>query len=213
VQTIPLPQVEGRIDHLAVELQDHRLFVAALGIVDATDGHHLGDIPLAGHPESFQLEQSGPRIFVNVSTANHIAVVHRESRAMITTWPLLGAHNNFPIALDYAYQRLFVGFRKPAKLFVFDTASGHPLASLEGVGDADDVFYDAARRRIYVSCGEGVLSVFAQSDADHYTPIAKIPTAPGARTSLFVPDFHRLYLAVPHRGTQTAEIHVYEAQP
>jgi hypothetical protein len=84
---------------------------------------------------------------------------------------------------------------------------------LESAGDADDVFYDAARQRIYVSGGDGILSVFAQHDADHYTLMAQIPTAAGARTSLFVPEFHRLYLAVPHRGTQTAEIRVYDVHP
>src|SRR5213594_2747751 len=31
VQTIPLPGVEGRIDHMAIDLAGQRLFVAALG--------------------------------------------------------------------------------------------------------------------------------------------------------------------------------------
>jgi hypothetical protein len=185
----------------------------ALGMVAATDGRRLGDIPLAGHPESFQLEPSGPRIFVNVPAANQIAVVHRDTRAVMSTWPTPGARDNFPMALDDAHQRLVVGFRQPAQLIVFDTVSGQPVARVESAGDADDVFYDAARQRIYVSGGDGILSVFAQLDADHYIPVARISTAPGARTSLFVPEFHRLYLAVPHRGTQTAEIRVYDVQP
>ncbi len=301
IQTIPMPEVEGRIDHLAVDLKGERLFVAALGnntlevldliagklirsitglqepqgvlfipefnkifvtngeggtcdifdgdafklinrvksledadnirydaaakyvyigygsgalgILDAANGKHLGDIRLAGHPESFQLEKSGPRIFINVPTANQIAVVDQEKRAVVATWPLKGAQSNFPMALDETNHRLFVGFRKPAKLIVFDTESGKAVANLDSVGDTDDIFYDAMRKRIYVSGGEGFLDVFEQGDADHYRILAKIPTASGARTALFVPELGRLYLAVPHRGSQGAEVRVYEAQP
>ena len=96
---------------------------------------------------------------------------------------------------------------------IFDTESGKKVANLDSAGDADDVFYDGSRGRIYVSGGEGFLSIFQQKDADHYEQTGKIPTAAGARTSLFVPELSRLYLAVPHRGSQGAEVRVYEAQP
>ena len=181
----------------------------ALGLIDATSAKHLGDIPLKGHPEAFQLEQAGPRIFVNIPSAHHIAVVDRNKRAVITTWPLQGAEANFPMALDATNHRLFVGFRKPAILIVIDTESGTEIARVKSVGDADDLFYDAQHRRIYIAGGEGLLSIVAQEDADHYTQVATIPTASGARTALFVPELSRLYLAVPHRGTQGAEIRVY----
>jgi len=138
--------------------------------------------------------------------------VDREKRATITAWSV-GATANYPMALDEMHHRLFVGFRKPAKLVVFDTESGKAVANLDSAGDADDIFYDSSRRRVYVSGGEGFLSIFQQDDPDHYNPIAKIPTAASARTSLFVPELSRLYLAVPHRGTQTAEVRVYEARP
>jgi DNA-binding beta-propeller fold protein YncE len=117
------------------------------------------------------------------------------------------------MAIDETHHRLFVGFRKPAKLVVFDTETGKIIASLDSAGDADDVFYDGSHGRVYVSGGEGFISIFQQIDADHYKPIMKIATASGARTSLFVPELNRLYLAVPHRGSQKAELRVYEAQP
>ena len=301
VQTIPLRSVEGRIDHMAVDLKGERLFVAALGnntmevldlragrhirsitglhepqgigfipelnkifianakggacdvfdglslkviktvkfsddadnirydatahrvyvgygngrlgIIDAATGDQPGEIKLEGHPESFQLEKSGPRIFVNIPTSGKIVVLDREKRASITSWTTTGATANFPMALDETHHRLFVGFRKPATLVVFDTESGKAVARLDSPADADDVFYDNSRRRIYVSGGDGSISVVQQNDADHYKTTTKIPTAPGARTSLFVPELSRFYLAVPHRGAQTAEVRVYEAVP
>lgn len=69
------------------------------------------------------------------------------------------------------------------------------------------------RKRIYFSCREGVIDVIGQHDADHYGRLAELSAAPGARTSLFVPELGRLFLAVPHRGGQKSEIRVFEAQP
>jgi len=80
------------------------------------------------------------------------------------------------------------------------------------VGDTDDLFFDAARKRLYVSGGEGYIDVFQDQDAGRFGRIAHIATAPGARTSLFVPEQSRLYLAVPHRENQNAEIRIYEAR-
>ena len=301
VQTIPLPNVEGRIDHMSVDVKGQRLFIAALGnnsveildlnagkhfksipglhepqgvsfipefnkllvangktgacdildgssfdriksvkfpddadnirydangqrayvgygngglgLIDAKNGNHIGDIRLDAHPESFQLEKFGPRIFVSIPDSKKIAVVNRETRTVITTWATAGALANFPLALDESHHRLFVGFRKPAKLIVLDTDSGKILANLNTVGDADDIFYDSSRQRIYIAGGDGFVGIFQQLDADHYQPLTKIPTAAGARTALLVTELNRLYLAVPHRGSQRAEVRVYSAQP
>lgn len=183
----------------------------ALGIIDAESGKHLGAIKFDGHPESFQLEKSGPRIFVNIPTARDVTVVDREKGAAIRSWPVATARSNYPMALDETHHRLFVGARRPAKLLVFDTESAKLVADVASPGDADDIFYDSSRQRIYISGGEGSIGIIQQQDADHYKPAAKISTASGARTSLFVPELGRLYLAVPHRDSQRAEVRVYEA--
>jgi DNA-binding beta-propeller fold protein YncE len=201
-------------DNVRYDAAAHRVYVGygsgGLGIINAETGDHLGAIKLEGHPESFQLEKSGRRIFVNIPEAQKIAVVDREKGAVTSTWPTAGAAANFPMALDETRHRLFVGFRKPAKLFVVDTESGKIVANLDSPGDADDIFYDEARGQIYISGGDGFISVVQQQDADHYKTVAKISTAPGARTSFWVPELNRLYVAVPHRGAQRAEVRVYE---
>jgi DNA-binding beta-propeller fold protein YncE len=203
-------------DNVRYDLAAKRLFVGfgagALAAVNAAEGKVLGEAKLSGHPESFQLERSGSRAFVNVPTADQIAVVDRTAMKVIATWPVVGAKSNFPMALDEANHRLFVGCRRPAKVLVYDTATGKESGSFEIVGDTDDLFYDAARKRLYVSGGEGYLDVFQEPDAKGFARIAHVATAAGARTSLFVPEQSRLYLAVPHRGTQKAEIRIYEAR-
>lgn len=300
VTSIPLPNVEGRIDHFGMDLAGHRLFMSALGndtvevfdlntnqrlhtitglhepqgvlydpasnrifVANGDDGtcqvfdgtsykllntihfasdadnvrldaaggtvyvgfgeggigaldgsgtKELGNISLAAHPESFQLEKSGPRIFVNVPNAGEIAVLDREKRSLLAQWRLKAYSANFPMALDEANHRLFVVARRPAELLVFDTESGRMVAHFAAVGDSDDVWYDATRKRIYASGGEGFINVFEQTDADHYRAVSKIPTAPGARTSFFSPELGRLYLAVPHRGAQKCELRVFEIE-
>src|SRR5207302_3163430 len=120
-----------------------RLFVGfgsgALAAANAADGKVLGEAKLAGHPESFQLERSGSRVFVNVPTADQIAVVDRAAMRVIATWPIVGAKSNFPMALDEANHRLLVGCRRPAKVLMYDTAPGKASRSLDSVGDADDL--------------------------------------------------------------------------
>jgi len=295
-QTIPLPGVEGRIDHLTVDLNNQRLFVAALEnntvevldikgakrlqtisglhepqgvlyvpgenrlfvanakdgtcrIYDATSfrllqtiaygddadnirfdapakqvyvgygsgalgvldlsGNKLGDIKLDAHPESFQLEKKGARIFVNLPDSRKIAVIDRNKKVVVGQWETGGALANFPMAFDEANHRLFSVCRHPASFAVLNTDSGAVVAKISTVGDSDDVFYDPTRKRIYASGGEGAIAVLQQQDPDHYQEIARIPTVKGARTSLFVPEVGRLFLAVRKQGSEGAAIRVY----
>lgn len=204
-------------DNVRFEEKANRVYVGygggAIGILDAGSYKNLGNIALAGHPESFQLEEHGSRIFVNVPDAGQIAVLDRRKQKAVATWPVTAARSNFPMALDEANHRLFVGCRAPSRLLVYDTHSGKVTASLRIVGDTDDLFYDASRKRLYISGGEGYLDVVAQESPDHYTRLQHIPTAPGARTSFFVPELSRLYVAVPHRGNQATSLFVFATGP
>ncbi|HEX7358988.1 MAG TPA: hypothetical protein VF283_00715 [Bryobacteraceae bacterium] len=187
---------------------------AGVGVLDGTNGRLLATIGLPGHPESFQLEALADRSFVNIPLAGAIIdVVNRSERKVIATWQLGGAGANFPMALDEADQRLFITCRTPAEMLVLDLQSGKIVDRIPCVGDADDMWYDAAGKRIYISGGEGFISAIARDDPDHYRQIAKIKTAPGARTSFFVPKLKRLYLAVPRRAGHVAELWIYEVEP
>jgi DNA-binding beta-propeller fold protein YncE len=184
----------------------------ALGELDA-DGQKVADIELGSHPESFQLEKDRPRIYVNLPKSKKIAVVDREKRSVLATWGTGLSLANYPMALDELDHRLFVVTRYPARLLVLDIASGKIIQTLPAVGDCDDVFFDAARKRIYAIGGEGAISVFAQQDPDHYSELPRIPTVKGARTGFFAPETNRLFLGVRKQGTATAAIEVFEAKP
>lgn len=184
----------------------------ALRILDAASGETVAEVRLAGHPESFQLERNGARIFVNVPNARQIAVVDRVRREVTGTWPVSDARANFPMALDEESGRLFVGARSPALLLVYDTGSGKRLAKLTIGGDTDDVFFDAARKRLYVVCGAGRVDVIRQEAPDRYVRESSVDTAPHARTGLFVPEQRRLYVGAPAAGGSPARILVYRTE-
>jgi len=299
-QTIPLPGVEGRIDHFASDPSGQRLFVCALGnnslevidlrtgklahtitglgapqgvgyapeanrlfvandkggickiydgesfqpvgdlnfqddadnvrydetrkkiyvgfgsggiaVLNAPDGKQVGSIKLSAHPEAFQLEKNGSRIFANVPNSRHVAVIDRDKGEVVARWKTDLAFANFPMALDEPNHRLFVGCRLPPKLVVLNTDSGDVVAKVNISGDTDDVFYDSKRHRIYVVCGAGKIDVIEQTDPNTYKTYTKIDTARGARTGLFMPEQAKLFVAVPHRASQRAEIRVYDTE-
>jgi len=212
----------GDVDNLRYDAANKRVYVGygdeetgAIGAVDAATNKRIEEeYKLGAHPESFQLETSGPNIYVNLPDLKQIAVINRSTHA-ISRWPLTLEHN-FPMALDEADRRLFVGTHEPARLAVFDTTSGHMIAALPSVQDADDLYYDAARKRIYMAGGEGLIYAFQQKGPDHYQLLVKIPSSLGARTAGYFgkgkKGFDRFYLAVPARADHGAEIWIYTVQ-
>jgi hypothetical protein len=181
----------------------------ALAVIDANTDDKLVDIPLTGHPESFRMEAGSSNLYVNVPDAGQITVADRQKGAVTGTWPMKEAQANFPMFLDEADHRLFVGCRKPAKMLVYDF-SGQLKASVPIARDTDDLFYDVRNKLIYVSCGGGSIEIIRQNDADNYQKAGSITTMPGARTSLFIPELNLFCLAVPHRGEQIAEVLIYK---
>lgn len=205
----------GDADNIRYDARAHRIIVGygdgALGFLDSS-GKKTGEIALDAHPESFQLEKTGTRVFVNVPDRKEIQVADLVKKSLIGKWPVISALKNYPMALDEAHHRLLIGCRAPARMLAIDTESGRQTASVEIVGDTDDIFYDDAHGRVYVIGGQGFVDVFAQKDADRYDRIGHYPTAPGARTGLLVPEWSKLFVAVPRRGEQSAAILVYEAR-
>jgi DNA-binding beta-propeller fold protein YncE len=199
-------------DNLRFDPASNRVVVGygqALAILDPTSLRVVRRVALAGHPEAFQLESAGPLIYVNVPSAGQVAVVDRRSGTVAATWDVAGASRNFPMALDEANHRLFIATRQPARLMAYDTGSGKRVAEISTCGDADDLFFDERRRRLYVVCGEGAVDVVRQHDADHYESAERIATAAGARTGLFVAQLPVLFVAAPSRDGANAEIRIY----
>jgi DNA-binding beta-propeller fold protein YncE len=215
---LPIGEVDLKddADNVRYDKSSKRIYVGFGGggieIISAEEGKSIGSIKLSGHPEAFELEKQGRRVFVNIPTARQVAVIDREQGKVVATWKTDGAFGNFPMALDERNHRLFIGCRLPSKLVVLDTQSGNVVMKIDISGDPDDLFYDSKRHRIYAICGAGKIDIIGQADANTYKVSATIDTAEGARTGLLVPERDILFVAVPHRGSQQAEIRSYKIE-
>jgi YVTN family beta-propeller protein len=200
-------------DNVRFDGKANRVYVGygdgALAVIDPVTWKTVGNIKLPAHPESFQLEPNGERIFVNLPDAKQIAVADRTRQTIAVRWPMEKFQANFPMALDEPNHRLFVGCRQPARLVIFDTQIGNSVADLAISGDTDDLFYDPKPNCIYISCGEGFIDVVAQPVPHKYERVHRIPTRAGARTSFFSADRGEFYLAVPEHGSDSAELRIY----
>ena len=210
------------VDNLRYDSASKRVYVGygddetgAIAVVDATTNQRLPEeFKLGAHPESFQLEKSGPNLYVNLPDLKQIAVIHRNT-GKISRWSL-SLESNFPMALDEPHHRLFVVTHAPARLAVFATDSGHMITALPCAQNADDVFYDAGHQRIYVPGGEGFISVFQRKNSDDYRLLVNVPSAVGARTAGYFgkgrKGFEVFYVAVPARADHAAEVLLYTVQ-
>src|SRR5262249_8802481 len=80
-------------DNVRFDAEAERLYVGygagALAVIDPGKPAKLGEIALLAHPESFQIETKGSRIFVNVPRLGHVAVADRKKGVVIATWPIV----------------------------------------------------------------------------------------------------------------------------
>jgi hypothetical protein len=299
-RVIPLPGVEGRIDHLTADTEGKRIFVAALGngsveVVDVARGERAGtikglkepqgllyrqsnnavyvatggdgmvrvydartlalagsitlgddadnvrydrqsdtvlvgygdgaiaelpldlksklrELKLPAHPESFQVSSDGSHLLVNLPRDQSVALVDMTPWRIHSKWAHLGAQSNFPMSVDRQHGRFFVACRAPAQLLEMHEAAPAVTGRVNTVGDADDLFWDEARNRIYVIGGEGFVDVVEAPQNGGLNSIAHVPTAAGARTGLLVPGWNKLIVAAPHRGTEPARLLVFDIE-
>ncbi len=297
IKTIPLPHVSGRIDHLSIDLKNHRLYISALGynsilvldlktekiihrisglehpqgvmyipklnklfvsmagdgklfIYDATDyqlqktidfgedadnlrydsasgvvyvaygsgglglvnvknNRLIKKIPLDDHPEAFSINRQDSLIYVNIPDARELETISLKTGKVVNKTSFISDFGNFPMAMDSVHHRLFVGYRFPPRLKVFDSQTMKIITTLKIDHDADDIYYDTQKKQLYISCGGGYLEVIRQETPDTYKLQDRIKTAEGARTSLYVPQQKYFYLAVPKSEHNSAEIRIY----
>ena len=195
-------------DSIGYDARRNRLYVVTggkdvdmkecfLAEIDPDTGEHFGDLKFdSNHTEAMAVEQNGDRLYINIADKNYLAVVDKTTRSVVAQWPIREAEQNAPIAIDEAHRRLFVVTRKPGKLIVLNADTGASIASFKAPERTDEVVFDKENGRIYVAGGEGYVGVFQEDDPDHYSELARIPSASGAKTEILVPSLNELILAV-----------------
>jgi DNA-binding beta-propeller fold protein YncE len=214
LHTVKLPDA----DNVRYDARNRRVYVGhedrALTAFDAETYAVKGTVRLPGPPEAFQLDPNRPRLYVNTHDPAAVAEVDTDRMEVVARHPLTKASGNYPMAFDAAGGRVFVGCRKGPTVVVLDTSSGKEVAAVDIPGDVDDLFYDAKRRRLYATCGEGFVAVVRQRDGDRYDLIEKVPTGKLARTGFFDPEAGLLYVVVPAiKDQDRPQLRVYRVQP
>jgi DNA-binding beta-propeller fold protein YncE len=187
-----------------------------LTIIDTKSFKPVGEV--AGLPgnsnEGMVIDQAGKKLYVNLTGTDEVGVVDLSTRQLVARWPLPpDAHVAHAILLDEPNHRLFTATRKPSQFIVFDIETGKVVVALPCVGMNSDMSFDVAHERIYVA-GSETASVFEQRDANHYQHIAEVPTAYRAKSSIFVPELKRLYVADSGKGKPDAKLalQIFEVQ-
>src|SRR5438128_5978571 len=106
-QTVGELNLKDDADNVRYDDATKKIYVGfgsgGIAVVNAPDGKQIGSIKLSAHPEAFELEKQGKRIFINVPNSRDVAVIDRDKGEVIATWKTDLAFGNFTIALDEAY--------------------------------------------------------------------------------------------------------------
>ena len=205
-------QFESDADNIRYDNNKKIVYVGfgtgGIAAIDALTMKLLYKINLPAHPEAFQIDEKTGRMFVNVPGAGQLIVSDLNKKAVITKINLK-QRDNFPMALDTVNRVIFIGTWDPPKLLLFDLKSLKLISEKNISQDADDIYYDKADSLIFVSCGSGYIDIFKQINQKKIILKEKIKTLPGARTSLFVPELNKLFIAARNYNGQNAKIIEY----
>ncbi|PWU02516.1 MAG: hypothetical protein C5B52_05340 [Bacteroidetes bacterium] len=208
--TIPLG---SDADDVRYDSSDKKIFVGygsgGIAIIDAVNHKQIADVKLPGHPESFQIDKSLKRLFVNVPDAKTVAVIDLETNKLIAKWPNTKAEANFPMSLDSDRHIVFIGCRHPAKLIAKDGNTGNEIAVASLTGDSDDLYFDDQSKQIIASGGEGYISIF-NTEGKAINQIANIKSRNGARTSLLISPIRVFVVAARSQSGNEAALLVYK---
>jgi len=196
-----------------------QLEYSVLSDIDTTRGEVLGDLKIStASLEAMAMESSSSKLYIDLTDKNQVAVLDRQKRVLLGTWPVTKGKHNIAIALDETHHRLFVGCRDTERtgvIVVFDTQTGKELQALPIGGWVDYIAFDPATQRIYATCGSrpegtGAVYVYRESEPDRYDLLGIAPTAPRGKTGLLVPELHRFFVPIPHYGDTNAKILVFQ---
>ena len=187
-----------------------------ISIIDTAREEKIGDIRIeAPGLEAMLIDHANDRLYINLPESSRIAVVDLQKKSVIATWPLTMGKDNMAFAFDPEHRLLYVGCRDTdvrGSIVIVDTQTGKELKRLPIGGWVDSMFYDPATSRIYASSGVGEVFTYQRQPDGSYKGLEPVDTAVMAKTGLYSPELHRLFVSVPHLGGTVAKILVFKPQ-
>jgi hypothetical protein len=161
-------------------------------VLDAQTGQSAGEVDLGGDPESAVSDSKGT-VFVNLADKGAIAVVDVQALKVTKTYPIDDCVSPHSLSFDAASQRLFVGCRN-ATLAVVDAVTGTVVAHQMTCAGVDAGGFDPEKKLIFISCGEGVISVIHELTPNYYELADTVKTQLWARTMALDPVTKEIFL-------------------
>lgn len=212
-------QLNSDADDVRYDSIERKIYVGygsgGIAIIDADKYKQLANIKLPAHPEGFEIDKKNHLLYVNLPGSNMTGIVDLNQLKLVNKWTRTTPTGNFPMALDTTGNKLFIGYRHPAKLVVMNTKTGKQLSITDMANDADDLFYDENAKRVYVSCGGGYtrlgyINIFQFQGINTYKQIANIPTRNGSRTSLLIPELKLFIVPEESVFSHDGELMIYK---
>lgn len=152
----------------------------SLSVIDPEKNKVVATIELDGKPEEAVSDGKG-KLFVNLEDKSQIAEVDMKDYKVLSRWPIAPGESATGLALDKKTNRLFAGCDNKM-LIVADATNGKVITSVP-IGDGcDGVVFDPKNDLVFASCGEGIITVIKEKDANHFDVAQTVSTQPSART-------------------------------
>ena len=170
--------------------------------MNAKDGTVVGTVDLGGKPE-FAASDGKGFIYDNIEDKSEIVKLDAKSLKVVSRWPLKACEEPSGLAIDADAHRLF-SVCDNKSMVVTDYDTGKVVASVP-IGEGPDAAgYDADKKLVFSSNGEGTLTVVKQESADKYSVVQILNTQKSARTMALDPKTHKIYLPAAQFGAAPA---------
>ena len=163
----------------------------SMTVIDPANNNIVKTIELDGKPETAVADAD--HIYVNIEDKNEIQVVNSHTYAVEHSWKTGAGKSPSGLAIDVATKRLFSGCDNKL-LIVMDAGNGKVVKELP-IGDGcDGVAFDAGKKFVFSSNGEGTLSMIKEVSATKFEVMKPVSTKKGARTLAVDEKTHKVYL-------------------
>ncbi len=160
--------------------------------LDASTGFVIGTIALPGRPEFAATDGHG-EIYDNIEDKSEIVAINAETLKIDHIWPIAPGDGPSGLTIDAKNHRLFAVCDNQ-KMIVLNTDNGQVVASPTIGNGPDATNYDPKKRLVFSPNGrDGTLTIFHQTDPDHYALVGTIPTQTGARTMTLDSKTHHVF--------------------
>lgn len=209
VQTIPLSNVSGRIDHMDMDINGQRLFVAelennSLDVLNLKSGKRIISINGLHEPQGIAFIPETKRIVVANGGDGTVQIFDSDNYSLLKTVSLSSDADN--VRYDHNQKLVYVGFGSGG-LAIIDPTKGELISSINLDGHPESFqISDEFRPRIFVNVPEN--SSIEVIDAQKGAIVAKWPNngTSGNYPMALDEDFHRLFVVY----REPPELHVID---